>query len=189
MNGIVIVPTYNEAANLEPLVRQILEPAGRAGRAGRGRQLPGRHRRPGRPTVAATGRPRAGGSTSCTGRARRAWAGRIWPGFAWALERGYDFLIEMDADFSHDPIFSAGSGAARTRPTSCSAPVISTASPSSIGPCGAFCFPGARTSTCGCDGPARPRLHERLPAVPARGAGTRWTWAASSPTATRSRSR
>ena len=24
-------------------------------------------------------------------------------GFAWALERGYDFIFEMDADFSHDP--------------------------------------------------------------------------------------
>ena len=24
-------------------------------------------------------------------------------GFAWALERGYDFILEMDADFSHDP--------------------------------------------------------------------------------------
>lgn len=24
-------------------------------------------------------------------------------GFKWALERGYDFILEMDADFSHDP--------------------------------------------------------------------------------------
>lgn len=24
-------------------------------------------------------------------------------GFAWALERGYDYVFEMDADFSHDP--------------------------------------------------------------------------------------
>ncbi|HLV25124.1 MAG TPA: polyprenol monophosphomannose synthase [Gemmatimonadales bacterium] len=24
-------------------------------------------------------------------------------GFKWALERGYDFIFEMDADFSHDP--------------------------------------------------------------------------------------
>ena len=24
-------------------------------------------------------------------------------GFAWALEKGYDFMFEMDADFSHDP--------------------------------------------------------------------------------------
>src|SRR5256885_15883586 len=25
------------------------------------------------------------------------------PGFKWALERAYDYLFEMDADFSHDP--------------------------------------------------------------------------------------
>ena len=25
-------------------------------------------------------------------------------GFRWALERGYDYILEMDADFSHDPI-------------------------------------------------------------------------------------
>jgi len=24
-------------------------------------------------------------------------------GFRWALEQGYDYLFEMDADFSHDP--------------------------------------------------------------------------------------
>jgi len=24
-------------------------------------------------------------------------------GFRWALERGYDYVFEMDADFSHDP--------------------------------------------------------------------------------------
>jgi dolichol-phosphate mannosyltransferase len=26
-------------------------------------------------------------------------------GFEWALERGYEFIFEMDADFSHDPAF------------------------------------------------------------------------------------
>jgi len=26
-------------------------------------------------------------------------------GFRWALDRGYDFIFEMDADFSHDPKF------------------------------------------------------------------------------------
>src|SRR2546422_6007799 len=25
-------------------------------------------------------------------------------GFRWALERGYDYVFEMDADFSHDPV-------------------------------------------------------------------------------------
>ena len=26
-------------------------------------------------------------------------------GFRWALERGYEYIFEMDADFSHDPKF------------------------------------------------------------------------------------
>ena len=26
-------------------------------------------------------------------------------GFAWGLERGYDYIVEMDADFSHDPAY------------------------------------------------------------------------------------
>ena len=29
-------------------------------------------------------------------------------GFRWALERDYEFIFEMDADFSHDPKFLAG---------------------------------------------------------------------------------
>jgi dolichol-phosphate mannosyltransferase len=29
-------------------------------------------------------------------------------GFAWALERGYRFVLEMDADFSHDPAYLPG---------------------------------------------------------------------------------
>ena len=37
-------------------------------------------------------------------RARRTvWAGLIAPGFGWALERDYEFIMEMDGDFSHNP--------------------------------------------------------------------------------------
>ena len=39
-------------------------------------------------------------------RARKEGLGRAYlAGFAWALARGYDFVFEMDADFSHDPKF------------------------------------------------------------------------------------
>jgi dolichol-phosphate mannosyltransferase len=39
-------------------------------------------------------------------RAQKDGLGRAYlAGFAWALERGYDFIFEMDADFSHDPKF------------------------------------------------------------------------------------
>lgn len=37
-------------------------------------------------------------------RAKKEGLGRAYlHAFAWGLERGYEFLIEMDADFSHDP--------------------------------------------------------------------------------------
>jgi len=37
-------------------------------------------------------------------RARKDGLGKAYlAGFAWALERGYDLVLEMDADFSHDP--------------------------------------------------------------------------------------
>jgi dolichol-phosphate mannosyltransferase len=37
-------------------------------------------------------------------RARKEGLGRAYlAGFVWALERGYDLVLEMDADFSHDP--------------------------------------------------------------------------------------
>jgi dolichol-phosphate mannosyltransferase len=37
-------------------------------------------------------------------RAEKQGLGRAYlAGFAWALERGYDLVLEMDADFSHDP--------------------------------------------------------------------------------------
>jgi dolichol-phosphate mannosyltransferase len=37
-------------------------------------------------------------------RARKEGLGKAYlAGFGWALERGYDLVLEMDADFSHDP--------------------------------------------------------------------------------------
>jgi dolichol-phosphate mannosyltransferase len=39
-------------------------------------------------------------------RARKEGLGRAYlAGFAWALERGYRLVLEMDADFSHDPAY------------------------------------------------------------------------------------
>src|SRR5215471_7875809 len=67
-------------------------------RAGRGRQQPGQHQRDRRQ---ARGRkqpcPRA--APHPEGRPRRAYIA----GFHWALAKGYDVLVEMDADGSHQP--------------------------------------------------------------------------------------
>ena len=43
--------------------------------------------------------------TCCTGPRRKGLGRAYLAGFAWGIERGYDMLFEMDADFSHDPRF------------------------------------------------------------------------------------
>jgi dolichol-phosphate mannosyltransferase len=97
--GLVIVPTYNEAGNLPTLVPQILtqdpcleilivddaSPDGTGELAG---------------TLAAN-EPRL----HVLKRSGKLGLGTAYlAGFQWALERGYDLVFEMDADFSHDPV-------------------------------------------------------------------------------------
>jgi dolichol-phosphate mannosyltransferase len=95
---LVIIPTYNEAENIERILRRIADSLPEAGVLvvddgspdGTGdlvkavaAELPDVH------LMARSGK-------SGLGSAYRA-------GFAWGLQQGYDALIEMDADFSHDP--------------------------------------------------------------------------------------
>jgi dolichol-phosphate mannosyltransferase len=96
--ALVVVPTYNERDNLPPIVRSLLalpvpvdvlvvddnSPDGTGRLAD---ELAAKH-----PQVHVMHREQKNG----LGRAYIA-------GFKWALARGYDFVLEMDADFSHDP--------------------------------------------------------------------------------------
>ena len=98
--ALVVVPTYNEAVNLPSIVPQILaqnpridvlivddnSPDGTGQLADEMAAADGR--------VHVLHRPGKGG----LGKAYLA-------GFRWALERDYEFVFEMDADFSHDPMF------------------------------------------------------------------------------------
>ena len=97
---LVILPTYNESDNLPRIVPRILAQDGRLeilvvddnSPDGTGRlasDLAGLN-----PRVHVLHRPKKEG----LGRAYLA-------GFTWGLEREYDLLFEMDADFSHDPKF------------------------------------------------------------------------------------
>jgi len=97
---LVILPTYNESENLPKIVPRILEQDPRLeilvvddnSPDGTGRlasDLAGLN-----PRVHVLHRTQKDG----LGRAYLA-------GFGWGLERGYDRLFEMDADFSHDPRF------------------------------------------------------------------------------------
>lgn len=95
---LVIVPTYNERDNLPPLAGKVLSlqpkvdllvvddnsPDGTGKIAD---ELAGRH-----PEIHVLHRQVKNG------------LGRAYcDGFAWALERGYEFICEMDGDFSHNP--------------------------------------------------------------------------------------
>ncbi|HNY53914.1 MAG TPA: polyprenol monophosphomannose synthase [Bacteroidales bacterium] len=98
MLNVVIIPTYNEKENIELLIKAIAElpvpfdvliiddnsPDGTAAVV--------KKLMPSFPNVHLIERPGKLG----LGTAYRA-------GFKWSLERGYSFIYEMDADFSHNP--------------------------------------------------------------------------------------
>lgn len=97
---LVCVPTYNERANLPLIVPAILEQDPRleilviddSSPDGTGELAD---------TIAATN-PRV----HVLHREAKEGLGRAYlAGFRWALDRGYEFILEMDADFSHDPKF------------------------------------------------------------------------------------
>lgn len=95
---LIIVPTYNERANLPPLVERLMSlpvavdvlvvddnsPDGTGALAD---ELAARN-----------------GKVHVLHRKLKDGLGRAYcAGFAWALERGYEFIFEMDGDFSHNP--------------------------------------------------------------------------------------
>lgn len=98
---LIVVPTYNEAENIDPLLTGIAEHApdadvlfvddnSRDGTVERVRQH--QSDRPGR--IHLLQRPGKQGLGTA-----------YVAGFRWALEREYDVVQEMDADLSHDPVY------------------------------------------------------------------------------------
>jgi len=95
---LVVVPTYNECENLPQIVPAILKQDPRV-----------------EVLVVDDGSPDGTGAIAdrfaaseprvhVLHRAAKEGLGRAYlAGFGWALEQGYDFIFEMDADFSHDP--------------------------------------------------------------------------------------
>jgi dolichol-phosphate mannosyltransferase len=97
-NTLIVIPTYNEIDNLEPLIRDILaqnckvdilvvddnSPDGTGALADRlVVELP---------------------EVQVMHRAGKMGLGTAYiQGFKWALERGYEYVLEMDCDFSHHP--------------------------------------------------------------------------------------
>ena len=97
-SAVVVIPTYNEKDNVRPLVQAVEQSCPQADLLfvddnspdGTGELIDGIARTDAR--VHVLHRPQKQG----LGRAYVA-------GFQWALQQGYAFMFEMDADFSHDP--------------------------------------------------------------------------------------
>lgn len=99
-DSIVIIPTYNEKENIRAITEAVLEIAEHQfdvlviddgspdGTAAIVRELIGEH-------------PERVHLVERTGKLGLGTA--YIAGFKWALEHGYDYIIEMDADFSHPP--------------------------------------------------------------------------------------
>lgn len=98
--AVVIIPTYNEIENAENIIRAVMNiphplfdvlivddnsPDGTA-------------------NVVRTLQDEFSTRLHLLSRSEKNGLGRAYlAGFAWALERDYDYIIEMDADFSHNP--------------------------------------------------------------------------------------
>lgn len=99
MKKIVLIPTYNEKENIEAIVRKVLS-------------LPGDF------DVLVIDDASPDGTAKIVKKLQKEFHDRLFlleragkeglgtayiAGFHWALELGYDYIFEMDADFSHNP--------------------------------------------------------------------------------------
>ena len=98
--ALVIIPTYNERDNVTRIIERVLETDARfetlivddASPDGTAEAV----------AVVAAANPRV----HLLKRAGKLGLGTAYiAGFRWALERDYQYVLEMDADFSHDPAF------------------------------------------------------------------------------------
>ncbi|MBX3145725.1 MAG: polyprenol monophosphomannose synthase [Gemmatimonadales bacterium] len=97
---LVILPTYNESLNLPQIVPAILDQDPRLEVLVVDDSSPDGTGELADQLVAAFAR------VHVLHRSAKEGLGKAYlAGFAWGLERGYDRLLEMDADFSHDPKF------------------------------------------------------------------------------------
>lgn len=102
LQTLVVIPTYNEHENIEPLLAQIFD------------QMPDMHvlvvddNSPDHTAdlVEEFGRTHSPEQVHLLKRPGKMGLGTAYiEGFKWALEHGFDYIIQMDADFSHNPVF------------------------------------------------------------------------------------
>jgi len=96
--ALVVIPTYNEAVNLPQIAPQVLAQDPRL------EILVVDDNSPDGTGVIADELARTNPRVHTIHREGKLGLGTAYiTGFKWALERGYDYVFEMDADFSHDP--------------------------------------------------------------------------------------
>lgn len=97
--ALVLIPTYNEAVNLPKLVPQVLAQDTRL------EVLVIDDNSPDGTGRLADGLAAADPRVHVLHREAKQGLGKAYlAGFRWAIEHGYDYVFEMDADFSHDPV-------------------------------------------------------------------------------------
>lgn len=103
LRALVVVPTYNERENLPQIVPAILATDPRLD------VLVVDDGSPDGTGALADAMAAADPRVHVLHRTAKQGLGRAYlAGFAWALERGYAWIFEMDADFSHDPKYLVG---------------------------------------------------------------------------------
>ena len=96
--ALVIIPTYNERDNLEPIARAVLAADKRVD------VLVVDDNSPDGTGQVADALAKEEPRVKVLHRAKKEGLGRAYlHAFKWALEHGYQYVMEMDADFSHDP--------------------------------------------------------------------------------------
>lgn len=97
-NVLVVIPTYNEAGGIQKIVERVLA------RDPRLEVLVVDDGSPDGTAEIVRAQAEIGRRVHLLQRGQKLGLGSAYrAGFSWALDRGYDVCVEMDADFSHDP--------------------------------------------------------------------------------------
>ncbi len=98
MRVLVVLPTFNEAATIENIVDRVRKALPEASILVVDDNSPD-----GTAKIAAEVGERLGGVDVLSRPGKLGLGSAYRDGFRWGLERGYDAMVEMDSDFSHDP--------------------------------------------------------------------------------------
>lgn len=103
MRVVVVIPTYDEADNIENLIEDVMNRPAAVDILVVDDNSPDGT---GKIVDRLISEEKYGGRLHILHRQKKEGLGRAYiAGFAWALEAGYEAVIEMDADYSHDPVY------------------------------------------------------------------------------------